>query len=905
MKSKKLQVTLYSSLVLAALTLGSFVQSSAVYAEDSAEAPTEEVVEAVADVTYPDIEINATNFPDNTLRTLMIGSAQNWGGSGEVLTSEMQKQMGELYLNGENVADLTGLDLLPLLGSVHLDGSAVSDLSPLNNCASLVNVYAKNTALTTVDQTFENSHVTYLDLSDNGDLEKVNTIGLPNLQIFQMGKVPSLKSLQFNNPVLKDVNLFNLQADAAQKISLRQVSRVESLTINNSGLETFDVTDIKFPNLKGLSLQGNKLTNFDSSLTAYPIPNQQNFPVLQDLSVDKNEITDIDLSGAPSLVKVRANQNKISSVEFKDPTTVKGLFFANNQLESFDPTAFVNLQNLDVSYNKIKELNVSGNKLVSLAAVENQLTEFDASNQEYLNSLILSKNKLTKLDIAVDTNLFMLMVDDNELTSLDVRSFSKLQYASFKNNHLPYLGINLPADSVNTVFDYRGSGQTVEWTTYEVEGKWYVDLEELVTAENGAYLAIGDDVNWLLNDKTGVVQYLGTGQPTILPYFLMIEHVEGVNPTQAYAGNFSAVANLTASEEKVFNVTFESVDDTQGIVGTSSVEVQANQIIPEVAVQPAAGYKFDHWEDLSGNTVDLATFKPFEDVTLYAIFVPVTAEENDDAKAGEADGTADGLAGVEAQDVSAKSESYQKAYQEAYEKAAAQFNEDYQAGLAAGALDGSENAEAADLSEQSAAYQKGYSEAYEKAVAQYEADYAEGLAAGAADFAADKEAQDVSDQAKGYQAGYAKGYEDAKEQAGETPVTPVENPDDGNEPVDGSEPVEPVDGSEPDKVTDGDDNTNTGDTTKDGTQTSEPVKVSATGDQKTKVVSGDQTSQKVTSAKKVATGTKSNVASKKNLADFLPQTGEAHPYAALFTAVGLALIGLASWLSLKKFKHVK
>ena len=92
MKSKKLQVTLYSSLVLAVLTLGSFVQSSAVYAEDSAEAPTEEVVEAVADVTYPDIEINATNFPDNTLRTLMIGSAQNWGGSGEVLTSEMQKQ---------------------------------------------------------------------------------------------------------------------------------------------------------------------------------------------------------------------------------------------------------------------------------------------------------------------------------------------------------------------------------------------------------------------------------------------------------------------------------------------------------------------------------------------------------------------------------------------------------------------------------------------------------------------------------------------------------------------------------------------------------------------------------------------------------------------------------------------
>lgn len=126
-----------------------------------------------------------------------------------------------------------------------------------------------------------------------------------------------------------------------------------------------------------------------------------------------------------------ASNNQISNIEFESNTHLTKLNLSNNNLTSVrNITHINNLQQLDLSYNSIKDFAISSfsemNKLNVLNLKKSGLTSLDFgtfSQQTNLISLDISDNNLKKINF--DMLLFMsslsvLYIDGNQLTNIDV-----------------------------------------------------------------------------------------------------------------------------------------------------------------------------------------------------------------------------------------------------------------------------------------------------------------------------------------------------------------------------------------------------------------------------------------------------------------------------------------------------
>jgi len=90
--------------------------------------------------------------------------------------------------------------------------------------------------------------------------------------------------------------------------------------------------------------------------------------------------------------------------------------------------AFVNLTELDCSFNQLTTLDISKNtNLKELDSSANQLTAIDVSNNIDLEVLNCSLNQLATLDISNNTNLKELDCSVNRLTTIDVSNNTDLE----------------------------------------------------------------------------------------------------------------------------------------------------------------------------------------------------------------------------------------------------------------------------------------------------------------------------------------------------------------------------------------------------------------------------------------------------------------------------------------------
>ena len=91
-----------------------------------------------------------------------------------------------------------------------------------------------------------------------------------------------------------------------------------------------------------------------------------------------NALTAIDVTGAPDLVNLYLNANKISSIDLSKNTQLVKLNIANNNIAAIELSAQV--------------------ALTTFTANDNQLSALDLSKNVALTTVTLSNNKLTTLD---------------------------------------------------------------------------------------------------------------------------------------------------------------------------------------------------------------------------------------------------------------------------------------------------------------------------------------------------------------------------------------------------------------------------------------------------------------------------------------------------------------------------
>ena len=150
-----------------------------------------------------------------------------------------------------------------------------------------------------------------------------------------------------------------------------------------------DITSLKgieyLHNLRKLLCSGTQLTEFAPGGPAG----------LQELELDKNKLTSIDLSPFKSLYKLSCQVNQLSSLDVTHLTELEYLFCGGNQLKSINVTNNTKLRTLRCGCNQLTRLDISkSNSLQALECEENRLTMLDFSHCSKLNNVCIGGNQI-------------------------------------------------------------------------------------------------------------------------------------------------------------------------------------------------------------------------------------------------------------------------------------------------------------------------------------------------------------------------------------------------------------------------------------------------------------------------------------------------------------------------------
>ena len=148
----------------------------------------------------------------------------------------------------------------------------------------------------------------------------------------------------------------------------------------------------------------------------------------------------------------------------RDFRSLEDLVLDTNLLTEVDVSGLKYLEWLDLSFNQITKLNVHGTKsLRVLVCIGNKLTELDVSGLGSLKDLDASDNLLHKVDFNGATSLDLISLSTNKLTEIDVSSATNLYGLSLFNNQLTKIKAN-----TGKTLNYIYAGNNPDLTCIEV-----------------------------------------------------------------------------------------------------------------------------------------------------------------------------------------------------------------------------------------------------------------------------------------------------------------------------------------------------------------------------------------------------------------------------------------------------
>lgn len=155
----------------------------------------------------------------------------------------------------------------------------------------------------------------------------------------------------------------------------------------------------------------------------------EDFSALEELSVNNNNLTSIDISQLTNLdfFDCRNNLN-LTSLITSGSTALRQLICANTGITNLDLTQNSNFEILTATNASLNQLNISGlTSLTQLNLNGNNLTSINVSGLTNLFRLVASNNMLNNIITdANNTSLAVIEASGNQLTSLDVSSVSSL-----------------------------------------------------------------------------------------------------------------------------------------------------------------------------------------------------------------------------------------------------------------------------------------------------------------------------------------------------------------------------------------------------------------------------------------------------------------------------------------------
>ena len=276
------------------------------------------------------------NIPDANLRAaLKIAMSKS---PEDTITSFEMVFLSELEAPNSNISDLTGLELATNLtkldlgavwtGEVYMNSNDISDLSPLSGLNSLTTLYLSNNSISDVAVLSNLTNLTNLVLSRN-DISDVSALSGLN----------SLRWLFLDKNSISDVaalsNLTSLTMLYLQSTGISDVSALSGLTsLTTLYLTSNSISDVSalsnLTSLRRLVLDGNSISDV-SALSG--------LNSLEQLWLYNTSISDVAaLSNLTSLISLALDGNSISDVSALSALiNLRWLYLSSNSISNIAP----------------------------------------------------------------------------------------------------------------------------------------------------------------------------------------------------------------------------------------------------------------------------------------------------------------------------------------------------------------------------------------------------------------------------------------------------------------------------------------------------------------------------------------------------------------------------------------
>ena len=333
----------------------------------------------------PGVAINATNFPDENFRALLL--AQSYG-KDAVLTEAEMLAVAVLDVSNKGIKNLTGIEYFTALTDLSCGGNSLESLNVSNNTA-LEGLYCYNNKLTSLDVS-KNTALTWLFCDGN----QISGAAMTNL-------VNSLRSLPSGTNGYFEVCSDEAVTDNVITPAQVNIAKGKGWTVKKddghegveyAGEEPITINATNFPddNFRNYLL---KWTDFgqDGFLTEKEIKG------ITELNVVQSEIADLTgIAFFTELESLNCHSCELTSLDLSNNTKLKTLECSINNLESLNVSNCTALTKLECGSNNLTSLDVSNCLLLEvLNCASNSLTSLVVSNISLLKELICLGNQIS------------------------------------------------------------------------------------------------------------------------------------------------------------------------------------------------------------------------------------------------------------------------------------------------------------------------------------------------------------------------------------------------------------------------------------------------------------------------------------------------------------------------------
>lgn len=474
------------------------------------------LIETEADIaeeeatTYPEVKLDAINFPDENFRNFIADTCDtNEDGtlqSDEIRAAKVLSTDSEVYFSSaKGIEHLKNLKKFsaPMAGFSAIDVSQNTKLQILEigsneNLASID--VSNNKVLRILD--ISGSKIATIDVSNNPELRWLYAFDCPMTSV-DVSHNAKLKRLDMARTPLTSIDVTNNPKLQALNIEETNVTSID--TSKNRDLYEFyfkgtNISSVDFSkswNLAQVWASGTKLTSLDVShchnlwvlyIQDLPELKEMDFskcPSLYELYASNSGLEKLDLSTHTILNCVEINGTKIKELDIRNSKDINGLDISDTPMTSIDLSQNTGLKRLELKNTPIQQLDLSQNKALKKLYIDNtniaNLKTLDLSAYEALEEVGCSNAGIESLILPANSNLCYVDCSNNHLKELDLSNVPMLWW---KLNYSP---------------------QNIQATGEHNNGNVCVDLKQVVSDLSKVTIAPSEDYTY--DAETGLLTF--------------------------------------------------------------------------------------------------------------------------------------------------------------------------------------------------------------------------------------------------------------------------------------------------------------------------------------------------------------------------------------------------------------